>query len=286
MCKTISIVNNKGGVGKTTSTGLIVQLLAYLNKKVLAIDLDPQCNLSMMLNCYERESDEVVRGMLLSSTKNIADLFKNHYRTREEVCSTIKHTAIPNLDIIPASKRHDNTVDELRKNQTGNNNIILKKALDLIKEDYDYIIIDNAPAKDVLTVNSLFTSDLVYVPVRLEMFSYEGLKETISTILYIKEEHEINIEFGGAFITQAETNTNSFKETKMMYTEQLNEKFLKTSIRKDIRISDIEKNFHPVLSYCPDTNAVFDYAKLIIEMNILDKLSEKILKKSISFQAD
>lgn len=284
MSKVISLVNNKGGVAKTTSTGVILQLLAYLGKKVLGIDLDPQCNLSMMLGCFEVEADIVVRGEAASTTKNIADLFKYHYRTKEDVSTLIKQTAIANLDMIPASKRHDSTVMNLTFNQTGNNNIILKKALATIKDDYDYILIDNAPAKDVLTVNSLYASDYIYVPVREEEFSYWGLKETISTLLYIKEEHEIESEFGGAFITQVETITNSYKNTKRRYEDELENKFLKTAIRKDTKISDIEKKFRPILSYCPDTNAVFDYAHLIIEMQILDESSERILKKSIGFE--
>lgn len=283
MCKIISIINNKGGVGKTTSTGFISQLLAYLGKKTLVIDLDSQSNLSMMLDCYINDSEDVINGLVSATIPNIAELFRYRFRNKKDVVSTIKQTFIENLDIIPSSKRHKNTQLHINMNETGNNNIILKKALATIKEDYDYIIIDNAPANDILTVNSMFASDLVIVPVRVEGFSYKGLKETMDTIRYIIEEHDIeNLQLGGAFITQAEVNTNVYKSICENYTKELQHYFFKTPIRKDIKISEIETVFRPILEYSPNTNAVFDYSNLILEMNILPPEDTDALKAAIS----
>lgn len=282
MCKTISIVNNKGGVGKTSSTGFLAELLAFLGKRVLVVDLDQQSNISMMLGHYVLDSSAVIAGMENPAEPNIAELFKYRYRTREEVLCLIYPTSIPGLDILPASKRHKQTPTILFANSTGNNNIILKKALSSIKNDYDFILIDNAPANDILTVNSMFASDLVYVPVRLEGFSYEGLRETIDTIKYIKEEHDLDtVSFGGAFLTQVETNTNIFKGLKENYEEELCERFLTTPIRKDVKVNEVETKFMPILDYCPNTNAVFDYAGLLLEMNILDEEAACLLSKSI-----
>ena len=282
MCKVIFIINNKGGVGKTTSTGIIAQLLAYLGKRVLAVDLDQQSNLSMMLGQYDEDSQDVIEGLTPPSLPNIAELFKYRYRDADNVLSLIRRTAIENLDVMPSSRRHKNTQLNIAKNETGNNNVILKRALSQIRDNYDFIIIDNAPANDILTVNSLFISDLVIVPVRLEGFSYKGLRETIDTLLYIKEEHDIdNIKFGGAFITQAETNTNIYKALKSNYTEELGTRFYSTPIRKDIHISELETNFTPLLAYCPNTNAVFDYGNLILELGILDADSDATLRRSI-----
>lgn len=282
--KVISIINNKGGVGKTTSTAIMAELLSYLGKKVLVVDLDQQSNLSMMLGAYKEDEEEVLNGIKNATDANIAELFKYRYRTKEDMKYIIKKSNIATLDIIPSSKRHKNTILNITVNQTSNNNVILKKALQPIKDNYDYILIDNAPANDILTVNSMFASDLVLVPVRVEGFSYKGLKETIETILYIKEEHDIDsLEFGGTFITQAEMNTNLFQGLHENYKEELQDKFLHTAIRKDIKIGEIETNFQPILEYAPNTNAVFDYASLIIEIGILDVESENILKKSIGY---
>lgn len=281
----ISIINNKGGVGKTTSSAILSELLAYLGKRVLIIDLDQQSNLSMMFRAYQEDSEDVLNGISNATDFNVAELFKYRYRTAEEMQKVIKNTDIRNIDIIPSSKRHKNSILNITVNQTSNNNVILKKALQPIKDNYDYIIIDNAPANDILTVNSMFASDIVLVPVRVEGFSYKGLKETIETILYIKDEHDIDtLEFGGTFITQAEINTNLFQGLHENYKEELQNKFLKTAIRKDIKIGEIETNFEPILEYAPNTNAVFDYANLILELEILDEESEKILKNSISYE--
>lgn len=281
MCKIISIINNKGGVGKTTSTGIISELLSYLNQRVLMVDLDQQSNLSMLFETYSEDSADILNGLSPAPTPNITELFKYRYRDSEHVKSTIRHTAIPNLDIIPSSKRHKHTPNDIIKDP-GNNNIILKRALNTIRDYYDFILIDNAPANDILTVNSMFVSDMVIVPVRTEGFSYKGLKETIDTILYIKEEHDINtIEFAGAFITQAEINTNSYKGIRENYLKELGSKFLNTPIRKDIKISEIETNFNSILQYAPDTNVVFDYSHLILELGILNEHAANLLAKSI-----
>ena len=282
MCTVISVINNKGGVGKTTSTGIISQLLAYLGKKVLVIDLDQQSNLSMMLNCYFSDPDDVINGTIIADVPNIAEVFRYRYRSKEEVESVIQHTFIENLDIIPSSKRHKNTQLQINMNETANNNIILKKALATIKNEYDYILIDNAPANDILTVNSIFASDLVIIPVRVEGFSYKGLNETIETINYIVEEHELDSIKLGAFVTQAETNTNVFKALFVNYSKELVEKFYHVPIRKDIKVSEIETNFNPILEYCPDTNVVFDYSRLILEMNILSPEDVQRLEAAIS----
>lgn len=282
MCKIVSIINNKGGVGKTTSTGIIAQLLAYLGKRVLTIDLDQQSNLSMMLGVYIDDSEDIINGLISPQSPNIAELFKYRYRDINNISGLIYKTKIANLDIIPSSKRHKQTQLQIAKNETGNNNIILKRALSLIRDNYDYILIDNAPANDILTVNSMFISDLVIIPVRLEGFSYKGLRETIDTLLYIKDEHGIdNIQFGGAFITQAETNTNIYKAIKSNYSGELGSHFYNTPIRKDIHISELETNFNPILTYCPNTNAVFDYSNLLLELDILDSNSAAILRNSI-----
>ncbi len=268
MALIISVINNKGGCGKTATVGIVSQLLAAKGKKVLAVDLDQQCNLSMMLGCFYRDSDNIIQGIEQPQILNIADLFKYRYRDIADVKKVIMHSPISNLDIIAASKRHKNTQLTISMNETGNNNTILKKALAAIRDEYDYILIDNGPANDVLTVNSMFTSDKIIIPVKMEGFSYEGLIETLKTIQYIKEEHDLDhVEFAGAFITQAEMGTNLCGSLSDNYTEQLGTRFL-SPIRKDIRIGEIETNFSPVMQYCPTTNAVLDYLRLIEELNL------------------
>lgn len=279
----ISIINNKGGVGKTTSTSIFAELLSYLGKKVLLVDLDGQSNLSMQFQNYTEDTDAILQGIEDAPEQNIAELFKYRLRTKEETEGIIRPTPLNNVHIIPSSKRHKKTPNNLLLNQTGNNNIILKKALDTIRGDYDYILIDNAPASDVLTVNSMFASDYILIPVRLEKYSYKGLTETLSDISYIKEEHGIeNPDLLGVFITQAETNTRIYKKNSEKYTAELEDKFFRTSIRKDINIANMEDELKPILSLTPNCNAVFDYAELLLETGILDKQGTEILKRTIN----
>lgn len=282
MGKVISIVNNKGGVGKTTSTAIMGELLAYVGNKVLCIDLDAQCNLSMMLHSYVEEDDDTINGFKTPEHMNISDLFKYRLRDKEKIQNLIYKTTIENLYIIPSFKRHEQTISVLNQQTVGNNNIILKKAIDAIKNDFDYILIDNAPAKDVLTVNSMFASDHILVPVRLESFSYKGLIETMDTINYIIDEHGItSLDFLGAFVTQAEKGTTLYRDGMENYKTELDEKFFKTAIRKDIKVGEIETLLTGILEHSPNTNAVFDYANLLLEIGILDNKTQELLKACV-----
>lgn len=289
MGKIISIIDNKGGVGKTSSTGILAELLAFTGCRVLCVDLDQQSNLSMLFNCYVKDPVPVLnwRESPEEENKNITELFRYRYRSREEIGSLIKPTFVKNLYIIPSSKRHQKTPDQIIAEKLSNNNTILKKGLATIRDDYDFILIDNAPASDILTVNSIFASDYVLTPVRIDGFSYKGLEETLDTITYIKEEHDVDsVSFLGTFVTQAERNTVLYRDLKESYTDELGGKFFQTSIRKDIRVSEIETIFKPILDYAPNTNAVYDYTRLILEMNILPEDKKKVLEYAIGERED
>lgn len=284
--KVISIVNNKGGVGKTTSTKILGELMAFLGLRVLHVDLDPQNNLTMFCklpNFTVEDSENVINGLIPPTEKNLTDIFKFRYRTKEEVTPLIRKTSVPNMDILPSSKRHKKSIDAIKGDGVGNTKVILKKALAAIRDDYDFILIDNAPASDELTVNSLITSDYVLTPVRMEGFSYRGLIETLDTIAYIKREHDLdNLTFLGTFITQAEPNTNIYKNLVENYENELGSKFFKSSIRRDIKIPEIELHFESILQYAPNTNAVYDYSKLLLEMDILDDDKSAKLREAIN----
>lgn len=278
----ISIINNKGGVGKTTSTGILAELLAFLGLEVLCIDLDQQSNLSMMFKAYIQDTEAVIKWREAPEEENVTELFRYRYKEREDVLKLVKETPIKNLYIIPSSDRHENTPTNIQLESISNNNTILKKAIASIKNDFDFILIDNAPASDILTVNSMFASNYILTPVRVEGFSYKGLSDTLETIRYIKEEHDLDsVEFLGAFLTQIKTNTNIYKDLKDSYLDELGAKFLNTPIREDIKISEIETVFKPILEYAQDTNAVYDYSKLLLEMNILPEDKKQILEYAI-----
>lgn len=275
--KVISLQNNKGGVGKSVSVGFISQLLAFLDKKILVVDLDPQSNISMMLGAFQEDNDDVMEGIALPENRNISDVILGMAPVKDCIHDTI----IENIKIIPSSPRHANTLLNLME-RSGNHNIILKRALKEVLPDYDYVIIDSAPTIDTLTLNSLYASDVVYTPVDDSSFAFKGVRETIRLILRTKQKYGLNLEFGGAFLTRSERNTNSFREYLEKYNSQLGEYMLHTVISKDVKVKEVSSKAVPVLAYCPNTNCVVDYAKLIIEMNILDEADQQILYSCIN----
>ncbi len=284
-CKVISIINNKGGVSKTTTVNICATLLAAIGKKVLIVDCDESGNLSMSYDHFVDDPLSVLDGIENPSEPNIAELYRYRMRSKDDVEKVIYHTYNNNIDIIPASKRHKHTPSYILQS-TGNNNIILKRALQAVRENYDFILIDNAPADNILTVNSMFASDYVLVPIRIENYSYKGLKETLTSMNYIIEEHDLeSLHFLGAFFTQVNPRTNIFREMTQKCSDdfsnaEIEGKFFHTFIRMDTKINEINVNFGSLLKH-PESNALIDYAQLLLEMQILDPESEKILKDSI-----
>lgn len=284
--KTISILNNKGGVSKTTTANILACLLSTLNKKVLLVDCDESGNLSMSYHHYAEDPLSVLDGIEISEKPNIAELFRFRYRTKEKVEKVIYRTTISGIDIIPSSKRHKHTPSNILQS-TGNNNVILKKALQTVKDQYDFILIDNAPADNILTVNSMFASDYILIPLRIENYSYKGLCETLNSLSCIIEEHELqNLTFLGAFFTQVNPRTNIFKEmTGQCKTNfslaGFHGKLFHTYIRSDTKINEINASFDSLLHY-PESNALIDYANLLLETGLLDPKSSQILKEAIS----
>lgn len=282
MAKVISIINHKGGVGKTTSTEILSELLSFLGNKVLLVDNDPQGNLSKMMGQRPEDPEEVLQGLIMSDFITIHELYRFRFRDKEKVQTAIHQTKIENIDIIPSTKRHENTITHLLTNTAGNVNNIMKKALEKVMDDYDYILIDNGPRTDLLTVNCFFATDEILTPVRCDGFSYDGLLDILRRITYVKEEHDIQtVNFKGVFITQVESNTNVYKDIRDEYLKQLQDKFLDTPIRKTVAIPEIETDFKPLLVYKPNNSAVFDYAELLLALNILSSEDQQKLRTAI-----
>lgn len=279
MCRTMSIVNNKGGVGKTTTTLVLAELLAYLNKKVLVIDLDGQSNTTLTLHSYVQESEASINGRVAPIQENIFEVFVDRIREKEKLSKLIYKTNINGVDIIPSSSRFKNIEKNLE--ECYRSPFILAKAIKVIRDDYDYIIIDNSPAMNFFTLNSIVASDLIITPVRVEEYSKKGVREILDTFNQIKDEYDLDVEFLGVFLTQVNTRTNIYKERIENYREELKEKFFSTVIRQDTKIEQMESKHKPILEISADSNALIDYCNLILEMNILDEKSTDILRASI-----
>lgn len=267
--KIISTINIKGGVGKTTTIGAMAELLAEINKKVLIIDMDPQANSSQLFQRYET-SGETINNVLLLKGVEI---------TKENVCRSIQKTENEKIDIIASNEELSFVCNSITFDTGRAQQIILRKAVNTIKEEYDYILIDNTPFFNILTINSLCASDYVITPVGANGFSYAGLTRLLTEINKIKEEFNEDLKFLGAYITNVNAIKVVFKELYEGYKEELGTGFIPQYIRQDKNVDESNTAFVPLLSYNPNGNAIKDYRKLMASLEIFDEEEKKLLLK-------
>lgn len=269
--KVISAINIKGGVGKTTSIGCLAELLAELNKKVLIVDMDPQANISQLFRRYETGSKNINDIMMLKGSECTADKVKD----------SIQETDYNNIDIIASNEELTFVAQAITFDQGRAQQVILKKALSTIINDYDYVLIDNTPFFNILTINSLVASDYVITPVCSNGFSYAGLARLLSEIYRIKDEFNPDLEFLGAFIANANKQKRVFKDLYEEYKEELGDKFLHQYIRTDKNVDESNTAFVPLISYNKNCNAALDYRKLLASLRILNDIDQKKLENTI-----
>lgn len=277
VCRVISIINNKGGVGKTATTLILAELLAYLGFRVLVIDLDGQSNVSLTLHAYVKESASSVSGRTAPEQENVFEIFVDRLKTKADVLRLILHTNIPGVHILPSSNRFNNIEKNLE--DCYKSPFILSKAIRAVTEDYDYILIDNSPAMNFFTLNSIVASDYIITPVRSEDYSKKGVVEILDKLNQIRDEYDLDkVKFLGAFLTQADSRTNVYRECVQEYRDEIADKFFNTCIRRDTKIEQMQKRHIPMLQLSNDSNAFIDYCNLLLEMDILpDNAKEKLI---------
>ncbi|MGL5152163.1 MAG: ParA family protein [Clostridium sp.] len=246
--KVISLFNLKGGVGKTVSSVNIATLLALKGKKVLLVDNDPQAN-----SCINLEvADETQIG--------IYELLSIKELTVKEV---IKKTKVENLDIIPSTIKYFNMQNKVSTELNPYN--LLRKKLDEVRADYDYIIIDNHPSLSVMSINGLVASDEVLVPITPDNFALEGLSFLFDKLNEIIEELNYDLKIGGVFITRYKAQTNISKEIKTYLENELETQLLTTVIRDTTKVGESTTG-EPLVIYDKNCTASKDYVKLVREI--------------------
>ena len=249
MGRVIAVANQKGGVGKTTTAINLSACLAEKGQKVLAIDMDPQGNMTSGLGI---DKDEV--------EKNIYDLMIGQAGVDE----VLQKEAIENLDVIPTSI--DLSAAEIELIGVDDKEFIIRNAVQPIKDDYDYIIIDCPPSLSMLTINAMTTADSVLVPIQCEYYALEGLSQLIHTIDLVKDRLNNDLEIEGVVFTMYDARTNLSLQVVENVKENLQQNIYKTIIPRNVRLAEAPSYGQPITLYDPRSTGAEAYRLLAEEV--------------------
>ncbi len=248
MEKIISIANQKGGVGKTTTAVNFSTLLAKRGKKVLLIDSDPQGNATSGVGC-DKKSELSVYDLIISDEVDPKD--------------TIQRTEIKNLYICPSNINLAGAEVELVSMMSREYR--MKEKLDLIKEDYDYIIIDCPPSLGLITLNAFTASNSVIIPVQCEYYALEGLGQLLNTVNLVKKHLNKDLEVEGALLTMYDMRTNLSNQVVKEVNKYFENKVYKTVIPRNVKLSEAPSYGMPISVYDPRSKGAKSYDKFVKE---------------------
>ena len=245
MGKIIAIANQKGGVGKTTTSINLAASLGVLEKKVLLIDADPQANASSGLG-IDVENVEIGSYQVLE-----------HSNTPKEA---IVSCSAPNVDVIPA--HIDLVAIEIELVDKENREYMLKQALQSVKDDYDYIIIDCAPSLGLLTLNALTAADSVVIPIQCEYFALEGLGKLLNTIKSVQKIHNASLDIEGLLLTMYDARLRLSNQVVEEVKKHFGKMVFKTIIQRNIRLSEAPSFGEDIITYDASSRGAKSYISL------------------------
>ncbi len=245
MGKIIAICNQKGGVGKTTTSINLAAYLAMAGKKIMLIDLDPQANATSGIGINKHDVQKSTYHILLEELK-LADI--------------LQKTAIENLVLAPSNL--DLTGAEVELVGALGREYRLKRALQIEKDNYDFMIIDSPPSLGLLTINGLCAADSVIIPVQCEYYALEGLTQLHNTFRLVKENLNPSLQVEGVLLTMADFRTNLTKEVIQEARNHFKDKVYNTVIPRNIRLTEAPSFGKPIALYDKDSLGAQKYEEL------------------------
>ena len=257
MGKIISVANQKGGVGKTTTTVNLSTILAKKGKKVLLIDTDPQGNATSGLG-IEKESDLSTYDLLITDV------------SAEDI---IQETAIKNLYITPSNMNLAGAEVQLVSMMSREQR--MKEKLDVIKGQFDYILIDCTPSLGLITLNAFTASDSVLIPVQCEYYALEGLGQLLNTVELVRKHLNKNLYVEGALLTMYDIRTNLANQVVREVKRFFQNKVYKTVIPRNVKVSEAPSYGMPITIYDPKSKGARSYEKFTKEFLKWNELEQK-----------
>lgn len=246
----LAMCNQKGGVGKTTSTINLGACLAEVSRRVLLVDLDPQGALSAGLGVPHDELETTVYNLMVDN--------------RTSIHNAIHHTAVAGLDLVPAnidlSAAEIQLVNEVGREQT------LARALRPVMKDYDYIILDCQPSLGLLTVNALACAQGVIIPMECEYFSLRGLALLTDTVEKVRDRLNFNLEIVGILVTMFDRRTSHAREVMSRVVEVFDDKVFDTVITRTVRFPETSVAGEPIITWAPNSQGAAQYRQLAREV--------------------
>jgi len=250
LAKTIAIANQKGGVGKTTTSVNLSACLADLGKKVLLVDLDPQGNATSGYGIDKSQLEHSVYDVLVAGT---------------DITTAIRNTEFTNLDILPATIELAGAEVELVAAMSRENK--LKRALEKVKPSYDYILIDCPPSLGLLTLNSLTAADSVLMPIQCEFYALEGVSQLMNTVNLVQQNLNQDLVLEGVLLTMYDARTRLSVQVAEEVRNHFAGQVYETIIPRNVRLSEAPSYGQPILAYDPKSKGAEVYMDLAKEVN-------------------
>ncbi|WP_377887210.1 ParA family protein [Alkalihalobacillus sp. R86527] len=249
MANIIAVANQKGGVGKTTTSVNLSACLASLGKKVLLVDIDPQGNATSGVGVEKGAIDHCVYNILVDD-KDASDI--------------MQQTSIENLHVIPSTIQLAGAEIELVP--TISREVRLKRALAKVEKNYDYIIIDCPPSLGLLTINSLTAANAVLIPVQCEYYALEGLSQLLNTVRLVQKHLNTDLKIEGVLLTMLDARTNLGIQVIEEVKKYFQEKVYKAIVPRNVRLGEAPSHGKPIIAYDSKSRGAEVYLELAKEV--------------------